>query len=389
MVCSEQSTVAQRVRGLRMGVDDWIGKPCHPEEVVARVEAVTRRHRRVEADAVADAGPLTMGELEFRIDRYEVLAAGRPVDLTKREYELLLLLARSDGRVLPREDIYQRVWGYAMARGDRSVDVFVRKVRHKLEAASPGWRYVHTHFGIGYRFDPEPDDASATEVPNALPAGRRVGDRHRRAAGHAVSALSRRPADEFFDLFEAAIANAERSAQLLLQMLEEFPDEQGPDPADPVDRAGGRPDHPVPDPPARRRIAPAASRGAIHKLAGAIDDVVDYIEEVADSFGLYKIEAPMDPSVALAQVLLDSTRQLGIAIGTLRTGESMTESIIEVHRLENEGDRLSREAIASLFAGGVDPMVVIRWKDIFEHMEKAIDACEDVAHTLEGGTFDA
>jgi DNA-binding response OmpR family regulator len=165
LVCSEQSSVAQRVRGLRMGVDDWIGKPCHPEEVVARVEAVTRRHRRVEADAVAEAGPLTMGELEFRIDRYEVLAAGRPVDLTKREYELLLLLARSDGRVLPREDIYQRVWGYAMARGDRSVDVFVRKVRHKLESASPDWRYVHTHFGIGYRFDPEPADASALHQP--------------------------------------------------------------------------------------------------------------------------------------------------------------------------------------------------------------------------------
>ncbi|MBJ7354865.1 MAG: response regulator transcription factor [Thermoleophilaceae bacterium] len=167
VVVSEQSTVAQRVRGLRMGADDWIGKPCHPEEVVARVEAVTRRHRRVEADAAADTGPLTQGELEFRIDRYEVLAAGRPVDLTKREYELLLLLARSDGRVLPREDIYQRVWGYAMARGDRSVDVFVRKVRHKLEAASPDWRYVHTHFGIGYRFDPEPNDASATETPDA------------------------------------------------------------------------------------------------------------------------------------------------------------------------------------------------------------------------------
>lgn len=161
LVCSEQSTVAQRVRGLRMGVDDWIGKPCHPEEVVARVEAVTRRHRRVQAEEVADAGPLTRGELEFRVDRYEVLAAGRPVELTKREYELLLLLARSDGRVLQREDIYQRVWGYAMARGDRSVDVFVRKIRHKLESASPEWRYVHTHFGVGYRFDPEPTSADA------------------------------------------------------------------------------------------------------------------------------------------------------------------------------------------------------------------------------------
>jgi DNA-binding response OmpR family regulator len=167
VVVSEQSTVAQRVRGLRMGADDWIGKPCHPEEVVARVESVTRRHRRAEVDAVSENGPIVFGELEFRVDRYEVLASGRPVDLTKREYELLLLLARSDGRVLPREDIYQRVWGYAMARGDRSVDVFVRKVRHKLEATSPDWRYVHTHFGIGYRFDPEPVDADALVDPVA------------------------------------------------------------------------------------------------------------------------------------------------------------------------------------------------------------------------------
>lgn len=179
IVCSGQGTVAQRVRGLRMGVDDWIGKPCHPEEVVARIEAVTRRHRKFETDNVGEEGPLTHGELEFRLDRFEVLAAGRPVELTKREYELLLLLARSDGRVLPREDIYQRVWGYAMARGDRSVDVFVRKVRHKLEAASPDWRYVHTHFGIGYRFDAESatvgadaqlghrdaEDAPAADIP--------------------------------------------------------------------------------------------------------------------------------------------------------------------------------------------------------------------------------
>lgn len=155
LACSEQSTVAQRVRGLRLGVDDWVAKPCHPEEVVARIEAVSRRHRRNQVEQYSTSGPLVLGELEFRVDRYEVVAAGRPVELTKREYELLLMLARSDGRVIPREEIYQRVWGYAMARGDRSVDVFVRKVRHKLEAVSPSWRYVHTHFGIGYRFDAE------------------------------------------------------------------------------------------------------------------------------------------------------------------------------------------------------------------------------------------
>ncbi len=204
-----------------------------------------------------------------------------------------------------------------------------------------------------------------------------------------MSALSRRPADEFFDLFEAGIANAENAAQLLLQMLEEFPDE-----GDIIrqillcEQEGDRITQAI-----IRQLGdgsrPPLSRPAIHKLAGAIDDVVDYIEQVADSFGLYKIEAPMDLSLALARVLVESTHQLTKAVATLRTGESMSDAIIEVHRLENEGDRLSREAIASLFAGGVDPMVVIRWKDIFEQMEHAVDACEDVAHTLEGGTFDA
>lgn len=77
------------------------------------------------------------------------------MDLTAREFQLLLLLAQND-RVLGRAELYERVWGYAMAHGDRSVDVFVRKLRQKLHAASPGWTYIHTHFGIGYRFAPEP-----------------------------------------------------------------------------------------------------------------------------------------------------------------------------------------------------------------------------------------
>ncbi len=154
IVCTGNSTVAQRVRGLRLGVDDWIAKPCHPEEVIARIETVTRRHRRARPEA--EAGPLLAGELEVRADRFQAFVSGECVDLTRREFELLQLLAEAQGRVLERETIYQRNWGYAMAHGDRSVDVFVRKLRHKLERQSPGWKYIHTHFGIGYRFDPEP-----------------------------------------------------------------------------------------------------------------------------------------------------------------------------------------------------------------------------------------
>jgi DNA-binding response OmpR family regulator len=154
IVCTGQSTVAQRVRGLRLGADDWLAKPCHPEELIARVEAVVRRRRR--AEARVGGAPLVVGEVEIRADQFQAFVAGRSLDLTRREFELIRLLAEGAGQVLPRDEIYQRVWGYAMAHGDRSVDVFVRKLRQKLESASPQWRYIHTHFGIGYRLAAEP-----------------------------------------------------------------------------------------------------------------------------------------------------------------------------------------------------------------------------------------
>ena len=142
VVCTGRSTVAQRVRGLRMGADDWVTKPCHPEEVLARVEAVVRR--RKQATGRAETGPLVAGELEIRADQFQAFAAGRSVDLTRREFEVLQLLAQAEGKVLQREEIYQQVWGYAMAHGDRSVDVFIRKVRQKLEKASPDVE-LHPH----------------------------------------------------------------------------------------------------------------------------------------------------------------------------------------------------------------------------------------------------
>src|SRR6188472_41323 len=162
VVCTGQSTVAQRVRGLRLGADDWLTKPCHPEELIARVEAVVRRRKR--AETRVDALPVLIGEVEIRPDQFQAFVGGVSVDLTRREFELIQLLAGAEGQVLEREEIYQRVWGYAMARGDRSVDVFVRKLRQKLEKASPAWRYIHTHFGVGYRFAPEPADADVTVV---------------------------------------------------------------------------------------------------------------------------------------------------------------------------------------------------------------------------------
>ncbi len=168
VVCSGPSTVAQRVRGLRLGADDWLNKPCHPEELVARVEAAIRRHARAAAPAPSEA---SVGEILIKPDQFQAFAAGRSLDLTRREFELLHLLADAGGRVLPREEIYQRVWGWAMAHGDRSVDVFVRKLRQKLEKASPAWRYIHTHFGVGYRLEAEPV-VPGRGVPVAVTAAR-------------------------------------------------------------------------------------------------------------------------------------------------------------------------------------------------------------------------
>ena len=125
-------------------------------------------------------------------------------------------------------------------------------------------------------------------------------------------------------------------------------------------------------------------REDILQLASALDDIVDYTEEVADYLGLYKIEAPMAQAQRLAGVLRDATRQIAAAIPLIRGFKDITDHMVEVHRLENVGDRITREAIASLFETGIDPMVVIRWKDIFERLENAIDSTERAAFILEG-----
>jgi DNA-binding response OmpR family regulator len=164
IVCTGPSSVAQRVRGLRLGADAWITKPCHPEELICVIEAALRRHRRTEL-AELDA-PTTIGELTIRPDLHQAYAGELNVELTAREFEILHLLSQSD-RVLRREEIYERVWGYAMAHGDRSVDVFVRKLRQKLRGASPQWSYIHTHFGVGYRFAPQPDDGLIADSGDA------------------------------------------------------------------------------------------------------------------------------------------------------------------------------------------------------------------------------
>lgn len=105
---------------------------------------------------------LRVGDLEIRADDGLLMAGGRAVTLSVREFELLVTLARRAGRIVRREDLYRLVWGGPLRAGDRSIDVYVHKLRAKLETALPDWRFIHTHVGFGYRLDPEPSQAFHT-----------------------------------------------------------------------------------------------------------------------------------------------------------------------------------------------------------------------------------
>ena len=189
---------------------------------------------------------------------------------------------------------------------------------------------------------------------------------------------------EFFDLFEEAGGNILRAAGLLEEMLRDFP-ERNALARDILicEQDGDRITHDIIQRLNQTFVTPI-DREDIYELASALDDVVDYTEEVADYLGLYKIEAPMEQAQALAKVLHACGRQIEQAMPRLRGFKDISHYTVEINRLENDGDRIAREAIASLFDGGIDPMVVIRWKDIFERLEEAIDATERVANILEG-----
>ena len=189
---------------------------------------------------------------------------------------------------------------------------------------------------------------------------------------------------EFFDLFEEAGRNIVQSGEILEKMLDRWPD-HGELARDIVicEQEGDRIAHDIHHKLNSTFVTPI-DREDILELTSDMDDIIDLIDEVADYLGLYKIEAPMEQSQRMAHILLQATRQIAEAMPRLRTFSDLSHYTVEVNRLENDGDRTSRHAIASLFDNGIDPMVVIRWKDIFERLEEAIDACEHVANTLEG-----
>jgi predicted phosphate transport protein (TIGR00153 family) len=200
-----------------------------------------------------------------------------------------------------------------------------------------------------------------------------------------VPRLSLLPRDRtFFDLFIEAGQNTLQAARLLDQMMRSWPDDEGLGrDVLKAEQEGDRITHDI-----IRRLnttfVTPIDREDIYSLATQMDDIVDYAEEAADFLALYKIEAPMSQAQDLTKVLVQACEQLAAGLEHLPDFKDLDQYWIEIHRLENDGDRISRDAVASLFSNGIDPMVVIRWKDIFAVLENAIDATETAAQIIEG-----
>ena len=197
--------------------------------------------------------------------------------------------------------------------------------------------------------------------------------------------FGRRPDPVLLELFEESGRNVQRASLLLRDMLAEYPERAGlARDLLLAEQEGDRIAHDI-----LHRLAEDGGRRAldaadVHALAGALDDIVDYAEETGDRLGLYGVEAPMEQAQQIAEVLVGAAEHVAGALRGLRSGHDMSQHLVEIHRLENEADRLQREAVASLFATGIDPMIVIRWKDIFDSLEASVDACETAANVLEG-----
>jgi uncharacterized protein len=191
---------------------------------------------------------------------------------------------------------------------------------------------------------------------------------------------------ELLELFEAGGRNAQRASCLLRDLFARYPDHPGlAAEIRECEHDGDRIAHDI-----LKRLAERGSdfdAADVHALTGALDDIVDHAEEAADQLGLYRVEATMDQALAMTQVLVGAADQVASGLHGLREGDDIGSPLEEIRRLEKSADRIVRAAVASLFVNGIDPMMVIRWKDIFETLEEAVDACETVANVLEGITL--
>jgi hypothetical protein len=184
---------------------------------------------------------------------------------------------------------------------------------------------------------------------------------------------------EFYDLFTRAGENLLATARLTEQRFREFPEsEVGREEVKELENQGDDLTREIITLLNTQYVTPF-DREDIYELAKAIDDVVDYIEHASDLLGLFQVDSRMEQSVDQCRVLAEAAEHLSKALAELRQLRRAEPHIVEVKRLEDEADQIERTAIAALFREDVDPLTVIRWKDIFEALEEAVDACETAA----------
>jgi uncharacterized protein len=197
--------------------------------------------------------------------------------------------------------------------------------------------------------------------------------------------MARKADPRLLDLFQDSGRNVQRTALLLRELMSDYPETNGVG-AEIVacEHEGDRIAHDILHHLAQQTRRALPEPADVHALTGALDDIVDFAEEAADQLSLYAVEAPMEQAQTMTDVLVAASEQVATSLRGLRNGLDVGPQLVEIHRLENECDRVQRAALAGLFVAGIDPMIVIRWKDIFDTLESAVDACETVANVLEG-----
>jgi predicted phosphate transport protein (TIGR00153 family) len=188
---------------------------------------------------------------------------------------------------------------------------------------------------------------------------------------------------EFFELYRQAGANAVAIALLLVQLLERYPDVEGLAwDIKELEHEGDRLTYDVVDLLNRTFVTPF-DRDDMYRLAGALDDICDHIDEAAGNILDYGIEAVRPKAKEQGQVVLRAAEKIEEAVGLLEGFKDSRRQLAALRELEDEGDRLNREAVSELFHSGEDAISVLRWKEIHEHLEEAVDACENAADVLE------